>query len=109
MTKVGCVCFSLALADSVVVVCVCVCGMFMCVSVCVWGVRVCVCVCGVRVCVCVCKAPGDDILIFVNFRLEATVSQSPVVKGKNKRRACTCARVHTRLHSQTLQQSYTQQ
>lgn len=47
--------------------------------------------CGCRVCarMCVREAPGDDILIFVNFRLEATVSQSPVVKGKNKRQAHT--------------------
>lgn len=52
------------------------------------------------VCECECecvreRAPGDDILIFVNFRLEATVSQSPMVKGKNKRHACTRARTHT--------------
>lgn len=46
-------------------------------------------------CVYVCEAPGDDILIFVYFRLEATVSQSPVVKGKNKRHARTCAFTHT--------------
>lgn len=48
--------------------------------------------CGREVSVFVCKAPGDDILIFVNFRLEATVSQSPVVKGKNKRHAHACVR-----------------
>lgn len=53
--------------------------------------------CGCGVCVYVCEAPGDDILIFVNFRLEATVSQSPVVKGKNKRhvRICACTHTHT--------------
>lgn len=53
----------------------------------------------------VCEAPGDDILIFVYFRLEATVSQSPVVKGKNKRHAQTCAFTHTPLYSHTLQKS----
>lgn len=46
-----------------------------------------------------CKAPGDDILIFVNFRLEATARQSPVVKGKNKRHTCTPAIAH--IHTPT--------
>lgn len=45
-------------------------------------------------CVCV---PLDDILIFVNFRLEATVSHSPTVKGKNKRH--TCSGAHSRAHA----------
>lgn len=58
--------------------------------------------CGVCVCFCVCESlSGDDILIFVKFRLEATVSQSPVVKGRNKK-TCTSpvrARKH-RLHAQ---------
>lgn len=51
--------------------------------------------CGFVVCTClrVC-VPLDDILIFVNFRLEATVSHSPTVKGKNKRHTCSGARSH---------------
>lgn len=52
------------------------------------------------VCVLYVSTPGDDVLIFVNFRLEATVSQSPVVKGTNKRTLLPeCARTHT--HSRT--------
>lgn len=61
------------------------------------------CILCVHVCVCVCVlgvfyAPGDDILIFVNFRLEVTVSQSPTVKGKNKRHVRMWAHTHTKLH-----------
>lgn len=46
-------------------------------------------------CVCVCL---DDILIFVNFRLEATLSHSPMVKGKNKRNTCPVARSRAHVH-----------
>lgn len=56
------------------------------------------CAC-VRACV---KTPGDDILIFVNSRLEATVSQSPMVKGKNKSHARMCARARTHTHHCTV-------
>lgn len=54
----------------------------------------------VRVCVGVCVlAPLDDILISFNFRLEATVSHSPMVKGKNKRHTCPGMCVWMNTHS----------
>ena len=49
---------------------------FLCLCLSPWGLPDCVCLCvGVR------EAPGDDILIFVNLGLKATVSQSPLEKG----------------------------
>lgn len=48
-------------------------------------------------CVCVCVLL-DDILIFVSFRLEASVSHSPMVKGKNKRHTGLGARSRAHVH-----------
>lgn len=42
--------------------------------------------------------PLDDILIFVNSRLEATLSHSPMVKGKNERHTCPGARSRAHVH-----------
>ena len=54
------------------------------------GSLICVCLCvGVR------EAPGDDILIFVNLGLNATVSQSPLEKGMSAQKTQRARERHT--------------